>query len=268
MKTEPSAEPPGTQHVPFWAPPILAVQFLTRIPVPAIRSLAPATLQAGLARSAGWFPLVGGLIGLVTAAIIAFCDAWWPRAVAVLIALIIEARLTGAFHEDAVADACDALGGGRDPAHVREIMKDSRIGSYGALGLFLAAALRACLLVTLPASLLIPGTVASASFGRFLAVVTMRISPAPAVAQSIGKDIGTRATNSDLVLATVFVAASCSWFVFLAPLLATVALIAGLAFAIWFRGLVLLKVGGSTGDCLGFAAYAGQLIVLLAATIS
>lgn len=267
MKTESDAEIESAR-TPFWAAPLLAVQFLTRIPVPGIATLSPSQVRAGLARSTGWFPVVGALVGLITATIISLFDLWWPHTVGVLIALIVEAGLTGAFHEDAVADTCDGLGGGRDPAHVREIMKDSRIGSYGALGLMFAVGMRAATLIALPVAVLFPAVIASAAFGRFLAVVIMRVVPPVQVQTGIGKDIGSLVRTGDLLLATVLVLPVYSWFIVVHPLPALGAVGAAAVFVIWFRQFLLRKLGGSTGDCLGFAAYAGQLIVLLAAIVS
>src|SRR5262249_57362946 len=111
-----------------------AVGFLTRVPVPAGACVAPDPV---------FFPLVGGLIGLVTGAVIWAASHLWPMPLAVLIGLAAEAVLTGAFHEDAVADCCDGFGGGWSREDVLRIMKDSRIGSFGVLGLALALLLRA-----------------------------------------------------------------------------------------------------------------------------
>lgn len=252
-------------RAPFWAPPLLALQFLTRVPVPVVGSLPPDLIKTALVRATGWFPLVGALVGLVTAAVISIGEHWWPRILAVLLALIVEARLTGAFHEDAVADTCDALGGGRDPQHTREIMKDSRIGSYGALGLLLAAALRIASISALHADLLLAALVASASFGRFMAVVTMRLVPPATLAQGLGKDIGGGIASSDIAVALVCAAPAMIWLTWLAPTAVACGSIAALLFVLWYRRLLLRKIDGSTGDALGFAAYAGQLIILLAA---
>jgi adenosylcobinamide-GDP ribazoletransferase len=197
----------------------------------------------------------------------------WPRIVAVIIALIVEARLTGAFHEDAVADFCDGIGGGRNPAHVRQIMKDSRIGSYGALGLGLGVVLRAALMVSLPSSPLFVFVtiVAASSFGRLAAVVTMSAIPPASLdeqAQGLAKDIGSALPPGAIAVAALTAVPALVPFAFLAPFACLVAVIATSLFFMWFRLLLLRKLGGITGDCLGFAAYAAQLIVLLAATAS
>lgn len=245
-------------------PLLLAIQFLTRLPVSAaIPALDAAQLKTGLRRSVLWFPVVGGIVGCIGALVLWSAGMIWPRIVAVAVMLIVEARLTGAFHEDAVADFCDGFGGGMTAARIREIMKDSRIGSYGALGLMLAVGLRAALLIALPAALLLPALIASAAFGRWAAVVVMVIVPPIDQAGSLAKDIGQRPGLATLSGATLLT------LPFLAPLalLAPVAVLAGtaaaLGFLLCFRGLLMRHLGGVTGDCLGFAVYAGQLILLL-----
>ncbi|WP_068071424.1 adenosylcobinamide-GDP ribazoletransferase [Novosphingobium lentum] len=245
-------------------PLLLAIQFLTRLPVSAaIPPLDEAQLKVELRRSVLWFPLVGGLVGCIGALVLWGTGMLWPRFVAVALLLIVEARMTGAFHEDAVADFCDGYGGGMTARRIREIMKDSRVGSYGALGLMLAVGLRAALLITLPAALLIPALVASAAFGRWVAVAAMVIVPPLDQPSSLAKDIGQRPGLAILSGATLLV------LPFLAPLatIAPGALLVGtgcvLLFLLWFRQSLMRHLGGVTGDCLGFAVYAGQLILLL-----
>lgn len=254
---------------PAWAPPVLAVQFLTRIPVPGTAQLSPAQVSAGLVQAVGWFPLVGGAIGTITAGIALAADTLWPALVAVLIALVIEARLTGAFHEDAVADFCDAFGGGWTADDVRRIMKDSRIGSYGSVGLILALGLRAALMLavleTMTPLLALLTLVASACFGRLLVVALMAsVGPAPQ-GEGLAKDIGSGVDLKVLMLAVATALPGLLGFALTSPLALGAASLAGGVFVLWFRALLIRRIGGSTGDCLGFAAYAGQLILLLAA---
>jgi adenosylcobinamide-GDP ribazoletransferase len=256
--------------IPFWAPPLLAVQFLTRVPVPPLDRLTSAAVRQGLVRSVGWFPLVGALVGLVTALVLLGSARLWPLPVAVLLALIIEARLTGAFHEDAVADTCDGLGGGSTPEDVRRILKDSRIGSYGALGLGLAVGLRVALLLALPWQerplLAVAATVASACFGRLLVVALMAaLAPAPA-GESLAKDIGSGIGSGTLGLGVATAVPGLAPWAFGQPVAMAAAMGAAGLFLWWFTRYLLRRIGGSTGDCLGFAAYCGQLLLLLAAT--
>jgi adenosylcobinamide-GDP ribazoletransferase len=253
---------------PAWAPPLLAVQFLTRVPVPALSRLSEEAARIGLGRAVAWFPLIGALVGTATAATMLLADQLWPRLVAVILALIVEARLTGAFHEDAVADFCDGIGGGRDPAHTREIMKDSRVGSFGVLGLTLGLGLRAALMYSLDAAHAALAIIAAATFGRLLAVITMVITPSVPGASGMGKSVSASIRNRDVALAFLTSLPGLLPFAFGAPPALLYTAIAGFIFLLWFRALLIRRVGGSTGDCLGFAAYAGQLLLLMAAAAS
>jgi adenosylcobinamide-GDP ribazoletransferase len=254
--------------VPMWAPPLLAVQFLTRVPVPLLDRLESKVVQAGLIKAVGWFPLVGTLIGSVTAAAVLGLAQIVPLAVAVILALMMEARLTGAFHEDAVADFCDAFGGGYTADDVRRIMKDSRIGSYGALGLGLAVALRAALLISLPVTgqplLTAAAIVASACFGRLVVVAAMGLIPPVPTGTGLAKDIGSGVNTATFLTGTICAAPALAALALMQWSGVLVAAGMALAFLIWLRGLLIRRIGGSTGDCLGFAAYAGQLLLLLA----
>jgi adenosylcobinamide-GDP ribazoletransferase len=248
-------------------PPLFALQFLTRIPVPGLNALDATAAREGLAKSVVWFPAVGGLVGAITALTLLVTDAFLPRAVAVVVALIVEARLTGAFHEDAVADFCDGFGGGMTPQRIHEIMKDSRVGSYGALGLCLAVGLRAVLLVSVPGALLVPAVIASACVGRYLAVCVMAVVPPFAQADGLAKDVGKRADVGQWLAATLLTVPFVVPLAVAIPLSMAGALCAAALFTLWFRRYLLRHLGGVTGDCLGFGVYIGQLIVLLSANI-
>jgi adenosylcobinamide-GDP ribazoletransferase len=249
---------------------VLAVQFLTRLPMQGADRLTSEQVAIGLVRAVAWFPLVGALIGAITASVALVALSLWPPLVAVAISLVIEARLTGAFHEDAVADFCDAFGGGLAADDVRRIMKDSRIGSYGALGLILAVATRAALMLaaleSMAPALAAAAIIASATFGRLVVVALMvLVAPAPG-GGGLAKDVSSGVGVRTLLLALLTAVPGLLAFALLRPLSLLLALAAAALFLVWFRGLLLRRIGGSTGDCLGFAAYAGQLIALLAAT--
>ena len=122
-----------------------ALQFLTRIPVPSWVGYDAAWMNQCMR----YLPVVGGVVGLIGVAVLFVALAFFPPAVAVLLCMIATVWLTGAFHEDGLADTCDALGGMVSRERALEIMKDSRIGSYGAAGLVLALGLKAALLIAL-----------------------------------------------------------------------------------------------------------------------
>jgi len=124
---------------------LVALQFLTRVPVPAWVGFEPAWLQACLR----YFPLVGAGVGAFGAMVLLGASLWWPPLVAVGLSMAATVWLTGGFHEDGWADTCDGLGGAVSRERALEIMKDSRLGSYGSLGLVLLLGLKAAVLVSL-----------------------------------------------------------------------------------------------------------------------
>lgn len=132
---------------------LLALQFFTRLPVTGRLAqwvgFSPQMLRA----SAAHFPGVGWLVGTVGAAVFVAVQAGLTGAggavVAALLSTIATVWLTGAFHEDGLADVADGLGGSADRARALEIMKDSRIGAFGAIALVLTLALKVALLAAL-----------------------------------------------------------------------------------------------------------------------
>ena len=113
----------------FWT----AWTFYTRIPVPFTIAHSDQSLQ----HSRCYFPLVGLLIGLVSAGSFLLAAFVWNTMIAVLISMFLSIWITGAFHEDGLADSMDALGGGWTKDRILEIMKDSRIGTFGTVALIL-----------------------------------------------------------------------------------------------------------------------------------
>jgi adenosylcobinamide-GDP ribazoletransferase len=239
---------------------LTAVQFLSRIPVPGGAKRDPSTFADDIRRGAVFFPLIGCLLGTVTA-IVLVCAAQlvaWP--VAVLIALAADAYVTGAFHEDAVADFCDAFGGGWTREDTLRILKGSRIGSFGALGLGLAVALRATAMIAIPdiwhAAVVV---IAAGGIGRLVALVAMAVVPPVAGRDSLSKDMGQEASLRTVLTAALLISPLFLWLFWRAPMVTImIALVLGV-FVVWFQKLLVRRLGGITGDCLGFAAYAGIL---------
>ena len=122
----------------------VALQFLTRVPVRLAR-FDPQWLHD----SARHFPLIGALVGASGAVVLLATAQVWPPLLAVLLSMAATVWLTGGFHEDGLADTCDGLGGSVNRERALLIMKDSRLGSYGALGLGLTLALKAAALAHL-----------------------------------------------------------------------------------------------------------------------
>jgi adenosylcobinamide-GDP ribazoletransferase len=251
-----------------WLAFVAAVQFLTRIHLSSGESHA----SSAVGRCPVFFPLVGALLGIVAAASTGLGALVWPPWLAVLAALALDAWLTGALHEDAVADFCDAFGGGHTRDRVLTILEDSRIGAFGALGLLLAFSLRAGAMMTLIARWGLAGWplwssafVASAATGRWVMVLAMGLLPPIAGRESLSRAIGGNLSRQDQFESNLWAVAAVTPFAVLLPVQFLVAV--ALLFAV-VGGLIHLvrrRLGGMTGDCLGCVGYVGQVVVLLAA---
>jgi adenosylcobinamide-GDP ribazoletransferase len=243
---------------------ITAAQFLTRAPVPGGMN-RPDADRTLLRDAVVYFPLVGGVIGAFTGGVAWAAMLVWPPAVAVVVAIAAEALLTGAFHEDAVADCCDAFGGGWSSEDVLRILKDSRVGSYGALGLTLVVLLRGACLASIPPGELVVVVAASAAVGRWAILVMMAAAPPVPDREGLSKDVGQQAGVRDLLLGTLTAVPGAAWFAWSAPARAGLGVAAVVIVVLLWASYVQRRIGGVTGDCLGCGCYLGQCVVLLAA---
>lgn len=246
---------------------LTAVRFLTRLPVHDCffpTDVAPTVL---LRASVIYFPLVGGLIGVATAGVIVGTEHFWPRWIAVLIGLVFEALLTGAFHEDAVADFCDAFGGGWSRDDVLRILKDSRVGSFGALGLTLGVLLRAGTLIALEPEGLFVAVVASATLGRWVILWVMALLSPISGRDGLARDVGEQVSWNGVLLGSLLALPGAIPWSMVQPIRCGAAVGILLIFVLFFVRYVHRRLGGVTGDCLGCACYVGQILVLLVASI-
>ena len=230
---------------------LCAIQFLTRLPVPALKGFAPEWIT----QSARYFPLVGQLVGAISALAFVLAAKAWGGAVPAVIALTVGIILTGAFHEDGLADAADGLGGGRDKDHRLAIMKDSRIGSYGALALVLALALKIAALSEMSSALAIGVLIAGHGAARAAAVVVMAVllyagDAEAAKYKPVPGGVSPLACLVALLLAVwpfaVFIAFNATF----APNM-LIALVLGSGLALIMTLTARRLIGGITGDVLG-----------------
>lgn len=248
---------------------LVALQFLTRLPV-RLHRFEPAWLNDCVRH----FPLVGALVGSVGAGVLVAGAQWWPAWVAALLALAATVALTGGFHEDGLADTFDALGGVVPREKALAIMKDSRIGSYGALALGLSLLLRAALLAVLatrPLAGAVAALLASHAWARAAAVGVMVSLPYGGDAEHA------KAKPLALAVAPRNLAIALSWCLALAGALAAwgvawqrlaVAALAVLLVAVVMRQWLRRRLGGYTGDGLGATEQLAEIAVLLAFTAS
>jgi Cobalamin-5-phosphate synthase len=123
-----------------------AFMFLTRLPMPRSTDHSPEYLE----RSVAYFPLVGWVVGAISALTFLVFNKYISEDIAIAASIIAGILTTGAFHEDGFADVCDAFGGGWTKEKILLIMKDSRLGTYGVIGLVAILASKFLLLQELP----------------------------------------------------------------------------------------------------------------------
>ena len=240
-----------------------AVAFLTRLPMPHPQGAVPPNFV----RAHRMFPVVGALIGGVVGLLcLGLRHVGVPGLAAAALALGASALLTGALHEDGLADVADGFGGGRDIAGKLEIMRDSRLGTYGALILLVSFAARLSALAAIPDSFVVPSLVAAHALARgVLPWMSMSLPYArkDGLAVNAGRpDAATAALGGVGALAIALV--SLSWT---NALLASV--VAGLS-AAGMAWLAQRQIGGQTGDVLGGTEQVGEtaILVLLAARLA
>jgi adenosylcobinamide-GDP ribazoletransferase len=236
---------------------LCAIQLLTRLPTPRVAELAPDWM----ARSAKYFPLVGQGVGVACAGVWLVASRIWGAPLAALLAIAAGAALTGAFHEDGLADAADGLGGGRTREQRLAIMKDSRIGVFALLAVGFCIAARGLALANLPIGQGVWALIGAHGGGRLAAAAVMARQPYagdPLVAKLTPGPGRVRWTE------LAFAGLICIWplvFLGLAPSLA--GCILGAIAATWLALTAQRQIGGYTGDILGAAEQLFETAFLL-----
>lgn len=156
-----------------WILLLVAIQFLTRLPVPPFKNYNPQWLH----QSSRHFPAVGLLVGLLCAGVFWLASVLFTPLVAAVLSTAFGIKLTGAFHEDGLADSCDGLGGGLTRERTLTIMKDSRLGTYGVLGLATALLLKISLLAAMPLSVAIVALIIGHTASRLLCISLLALLP-------------------------------------------------------------------------------------------
>ncbi len=255
----------------LWDNVRISLMFLTRLPLPDVRK-HPDSLASVMSA----FPVAGAIIGGLAGTICVFTLVLGlPVTIAAVVTVAAMALLTGALHEDGLADVADGFGGGQSPARKLDIMKDSRIGTYGVLALIFAVALKvSALSALLEANLgyfaifaLFAGL---GAWSRSLCVTLMASTP-NARGEGIAATAGlpSQDTNRQSLIVGGVLLGFFLWPVF--GLWTTLAVFAVSCAAFWLvRRLALRQIGGHTGDVAGtvqIVAETAMLITLAAAAI-
>ncbi|HYD98093.1 MAG TPA: adenosylcobinamide-GDP ribazoletransferase [Alphaproteobacteria bacterium] len=232
-----------------------AVIFLTRLPL-RFEGVMPDALGR---RALRWFPVVGLGIGLCAAAVFALAAALGlPAGVAAVLAVMAQVWLTGALHEDGLADTADGFGGGLAAPRKLEIMRDSRLGTYGGAALFGTLALRATALAALAPVEASLALMAAGAVSRGLVPAVAHALP-PARPDGLAARQGRPDFDTAALAALIGAAAALPLGFAALP-----ALLLAAAAALFVAWLADRQIGGHTGDVLGATQQAAEVAVLLA----
>lgn len=247
-----------------WRSFLLALGFFTRIRVPSFADFDETELN----RAARFFPLVGIVVGLFGAIVFQVSGYIVPNPIAILLSMAATIYLTGAFHEDGLADSADGFGGGWDKERILTIMQDSRLGTYGAIALFFALFSKFQLLASLPQSFVAYALIMAHAVSR-LAAVYMMATLSYVKSSGKAKPLSSALSKSDLAVASVFgllpVALLCCYFSDPANILTLLLhmLVPALLGWLWWRFKIKRWLGGYTGDCMGATQQITELAVYL-----
>ena len=241
-----------------WRAVMAATRLLTRIPVP----LSMGTSGDDIRRGVRYFPVVGILIGAVAASSYVIAAQALPATVAALISTVATILATGALHEDGLADTSDGIGGGRERA--LEVMRDSRIGTYGVLALMLVVGTKVVSIASLPMGTAITALIAAHIISRASVVVAM-FGVNPARNDGLGARFGGGASIGSVFVA-IFVAAAALVAVALLVswVAATFVAVASVIGHVAIRATYQPKIGGYTGDTLGATQQITEVCIYIA----
>jgi len=239
---------------------VAAVQFLSVLPVPgSARLFSTDHAEAELVIGSLYFPLVGLLIGLILCLLTVFIGPYIPTLVLSALLVVVNIWLTGGLHLDGLMDACDGLFGGRDREHKLEIMRDSRVGSFGVLGGVSILLLKFALLASMNLHQLPVVFLLALSASRWALVFAMYIFPS-ARPTGLGAAVRQVVTMRRLIIASVLAFLIALIFGHLAGL----CVLGIAAFVVVVLGLwVTRSLGGLTGDIYGMMAEVVEVVCLL-----
>ena len=251
-----------------WILLLVAVQFLTRLSVPPFKHYDPQWLH----QSSRHFPAVGLLVGLLCAGVFWLGSLLFTPLVAAVLSTAFGIKLTGAFHEDGLADSCDGLGGGLTRERTLTIMKDSRLGTYGVLGLVSALLLKISLLTSMPIPMAVIALIIGHTASRLLCISLLSLLPyggeiehakAKPMAQQLTPIQGLYSSGW-LILAIILVALifpNTMQQIGLAQWL--LAMILALIATDYMRRLLRRRLDGYTGDGLGATQQLSEIAIYI-----
>lgn len=242
----------------------LALMFFTQIPVS--KNLPYSETRMNQANR--YFSLIGLFVGVAVSLVFYAVNQLWSIEIAIIITMVFSALLTGAFHEDGLADMADGMGGGYSKEKRLTIMKDSRLGTYGAITLVLSVLLKFYLWLELAQfKVLIFSIIFAYSLSRaFAASLIFDMAYVTDSDESKSKPLASKQSFSEVI--TLFVVAFIPVIFidrYISESLSLLLMIIGslIVFRFVFRRWLIARIGGFTGDCLGAAQQVCELIIYL-----
>ncbi|NHI01895.1 adenosylcobinamide-GDP ribazoletransferase [Oceanimonas sp. MB9] len=238
---------------------LVATQFLTRLPLPALRHFDPDWLH----QSSRHFPAVGLLVGGLCALAFGLGELAFGPLTAAVLATMLGVYITGAFHEDGLADTCDGLGGGMSRERALTIMKDSRLGTFGTLGLALALLLKISLLASLDTAAAMAALVLAHGGSRLACISLIALLPYGGdIEHAKAKPMAQRLTHRQWWLAGLWLlpAVALLWPLFSPGHWLLAVVLAGLASWHMYR-LLKRRLEGYTGDGLGATQQLAEIAI-------
>jgi adenosylcobinamide-GDP ribazoletransferase len=235
----------------------VALQFFTRLPIPGWVGFEAAWLQ----HASRYFPLVGVVVAAIAAAVY-----YAAALVAAVLSTAASIYITGAFHEDGFADTCDGLGGGMTKERALEIMKDSRVGAYGAIGIVCMLAAKLSALALLPPRVAVAALFVAHPLSR-LAATALIWKLDYVRGEGKAKPLAQQMTTAEFAIATITCTLPAAYVLAtnaLTPAAMLAAIIAAAIAAVWLGRLFVRRLGGYTGDCLGAVQQLAEALVYIA----
>jgi len=244
----------------------IALQFFTRLPIPRWVGFQPEWLH----HASRYFPLVGWVVAAIAAAVYALAALVMPAPVAAVLSTAASIYATGAFHEDGFADTCDGLGGGLTAERVLEIMKDSRVGAYGAIGIAVMLGLKCTALAMLPPASAIAALFFAHPVSR-LAATSLIWRMAYARSEGKSKPLAQQMRGGEFAIAAVTALLPAMLLLAvgtLTPWAVAAGVMAAALAALWLARKCHARIGGYTGDCLGAVQQLAEVAIYLAVLAS
>jgi adenosylcobinamide-GDP ribazoletransferase len=240
----------------------IALQFFTRLPIPGWVGFEAAWLQ----HASRYFPLVGVVVAAIAAAVYYAAALVLPAPVAAVLSTAASVYITGAFHEDGFADTCDGLGGGMTKERALEIMKDSRVGAYGAIGIVCMLAAKLSALAMLPPRVAVAALFVAHPLSR-LAATALIWKLDYVRGEGKAKPLAQQMTTTEFAIAALTCAlpAACMLTTHaMTPAAVLAAIGAATIAALWLGRLFVRRLGGYTGDCLGAVQQLAEVFIYIA----